>query len=113
MKVKEVWVADDDSERRNVIRRNEEEARKDAHDREAIVASLREALEDRLESAGINEEWARDLADLDRLTSVDVEKDGKRFRIRSTTQGRAGKVPQAIGGAVPPTVTQLAQLADS
>jgi transposase len=212
LKVKEVWVADDDGERRYVICRNEEEARKDAHDREAIVASLREALrqgekslvgnkgyrrylrtegkslfvdesqierearydgtwvlrtntslptkdvaltykrlwtveemfrsmksllstrpiwhkcdetirghvfctylalvlrkalEDRLEASGIHEEWAKVLADLDRLTNVDVEKDGKRFRIRSTTQGCAGKVLQAIGGAVPPTVTQL------
>jgi len=74
---------------------------------------MRKALEDRLEATGINEEWAKVLTDLDRLTNVDVEKDGKRFRIRSTTQGCAGKVLQAIGGAVPPTVTQLAQHAGS
>jgi hypothetical protein len=218
LKVKEVWVADDDSERRYVICRNEEEARKDAHDREAIVTSLREALrrgekslvgnkgyrrylrtegkafsvdeeqiekearydgtwvlrtntslptkdvaltykrlwtveemfrsmksllttrpiwhkcdetirghvfctylalvlrkalEDRLEAAGIDEEWAKVLADLDRLTYVDVNKDGKRFRIRSTTPGCAGKVLQATGVAVPPTVTQLPKEAGS
>lgn len=212
LKVKEVWVADEKSERRYVICRNEEEARKDAHDREAIVTSLREALrrgekslvgnkgyrrylrtegkafsvdedriekearydgtwvlrtntsiptkdvaltykrlwtveemfrsmksllstrpiwhkcdetirghvfctylalvlrkalEDRLEAAGIGEEWANVLADLDRLTHVDVEKDGKRFRIRSTTPGCAGKILQATGLAAPPTVTQL------
>ena len=40
LKVKEVWVA----ERRYVVCLNEEEARKDRHDREAIVTSLREAL---------------------------------------------------------------------
>jgi hypothetical protein len=212
LKVKEVWVADEKSERRYVICRNEEEARKDAHDREAIVTSLREALrrgekslvgnkgyrrylrakgkafsvdedriekearydgiwvlrtntaiptkdvaltykrlwtveemfrsmksllttrpiwhkcdetirghvfctylalvlrkalEDRLKTAGIDEEWAKVLADLDRLTHVDVEKDGKRFRIRSTTLGCASKVLQATGVAAPPTVTQL------
>jgi hypothetical protein len=212
LKVKQVWVADEDGERRYVICRNEEEARKDAHDREAIVTSLREALrrgekslvgnkgyrrylrttgktfsvdedrieqearydgtwvlrtnttiptaevaltykrlwtveemfrsmksllstrpiwhkcdetirghvfctylalvlrsalEDRLEAAGVDEEWARVLADLDRLTHVDVEKDGKRFRIRSTTQGCAGKVLKAAGIAIPPAVTQL------
>jgi transposase len=212
LKVKEVWVADDASERRYVICRNEEEARKDAHDREAIVTSLREALrrgekslvgnkgyrrylraegkafsvdedriekearydgtwvlrtntsiptkdvaltykrlwtveemfrsmksllttrpiwhkcdetirghvfctylalvlrkalEDRLEAEGIGEEWANVLADLDRLTHVDVEKDGKRFRIRSTTPECAGKVLQATGVALPPTVTQI------
>jgi len=212
LKVKEVWVADEKSERRYVICRNEEEARKDAHDREAIVTSLREALrrgekslvgnkgyrrylrakgkafsvdedriekearydgiwvlrtntsiptkdvaltykrlwtveemfrsmksllttrpiwhkcdetirghvfctylalvlrkalEDRLGAAGLDEEWAKVLADLDRLTHVDVEKDGKRFRIRSTTPGCASKVLQATGVAAPPTVTQL------
>ena len=40
LKVKEVWVA----ERRYVVCLNEEEARKDQHDREAILTSLREAL---------------------------------------------------------------------
>jgi transposase len=44
LKIKQVWVADEAGERRYVICRNEEEARKDAHDREAIVTSLREAL---------------------------------------------------------------------
>jgi hypothetical protein len=40
LKVKEVWVAD----RRYVVCLNEDEARKDAADREAIVAALREQL---------------------------------------------------------------------
>jgi Transposase DDE domain len=40
LKVKEVWV----DERRYVVCRNEDEARKDAADREAIVAALREQL---------------------------------------------------------------------
>jgi hypothetical protein len=40
LKVKEVWVED----RRYVVCLNEEEQRKDAHDREATVAALREAL---------------------------------------------------------------------
>lgn len=47
------------------------------------------------------------LADLDRLTHVDFEKDGKRFRTRSTASGCAGKVLRAIGVAVPSTVTHL------
>ena len=54
-----------------------------------------------------NHKWAKVLADLDRLTYVDVDKDGKRFWIRSTTPGCAGKVLQATGVAIPPTVTQL------
>ena len=214
LKVKEVWVADDACERRYVVCRNEEEVRKDAHDREAIVAALRDALrhgvkslvgnkgyrkylratgpafsidedriaqearydgtwvlrtnttlptkdvaltykrlwmveemfrsmksllttrpiwhkcdetirghvfctylalvlrkalDDRLEAAGIDEEWAQVLADLDRLTHVDVEKDGKRFRIRSGMAGSAGKVLQAIGVAAPPSVRLMAR----
>jgi transposase len=40
LKLKEVWV----DERRYVVCLNEEERRKDAHDREAIVAHLREQL---------------------------------------------------------------------
>jgi DDE family transposase len=40
LKVKEVWV----DERRYVVCLNEDEATKDRHDREAIVAALREAL---------------------------------------------------------------------
>jgi len=40
LKVKEVWVGD----RRYVVCLNEEERRKDAHDREAIVAHLKEQL---------------------------------------------------------------------
>ena len=214
LKVKEVWVADEKSERRYVVCRNEEEARKDAHDREAIVAALREALrrgekslvgnkgyrrylrsegqafsvdedriedearydgtwvlrtnttlptrdvaltykqlwmveemfrsmksllttrpiwhkcdetirghvfctflalvlrkqlEDRLEAAGVDEEWARVLSDLDGLTQTDVAKDGKRFRIRSSPPGSAAKVLQAVGVAIPPTLVQLTQ----
>src|ERR1700726_5258316 len=40
LKIKEVWVED----RRYVVCLNEEERRKDAHDREAIVAHLKEQL---------------------------------------------------------------------
>ena len=41
LKVKEVWVLDT---RRYVVCVNEDQATKDRHDREAVVASLREAL---------------------------------------------------------------------
>ena len=40
LKVKEVWVED----RRYIVCRNEEQAQKDRQDREAIVASLKDAL---------------------------------------------------------------------
>src|SRR5207245_4276698 len=41
LKVKEVWVED---QRRYVVCVNEDQATKDRHDREAVVASLRDAL---------------------------------------------------------------------
>jgi hypothetical protein len=45
---------------------------------------------------------------LGRLTHVDVEKDYKRFRIRSSTSGCAGKVFQALGVAAPPSIRRIA-----
>src|SRR5258708_34789497 len=41
LKVKEVWVED---QRRYVVCLNQDQATKDRHDREAVVASLRDAL---------------------------------------------------------------------
>ena len=41
LKVKEVWVED---QRRYIVCLNEDQATKDRHDRDAVVASLREAL---------------------------------------------------------------------
>ena len=46
--------------------------------------------------------------DLERLNKVEVEKDGKRFVMRSETSGVAGKVLQAVGVALPPAIRQMA-----
>jgi hypothetical protein len=75
-------------------------------------ADLQAAL-DRGGGVPVDEVVSLDTTDLGRLTNVDVEKDGKRFRIRSTTQGCAGKALQATGGAVPPTVNRFPQRAGS
>ena len=74
-----------------------------------LALVLRKALEDRLEAAGVEVEWAQMIADLNRLSHVDFEKDGKRFRIRTQTSGCAGKVLQAVGVAVPSSVRLLAE----
>ena len=58
LKVKEVWVAD----RRDVVCLNEDEARKDAADREAIVAALREQLRNGDKSLVGNKGYRRDLS---------------------------------------------------
>ena len=54
LKVKEVWV----DNRRYVVCRNEDQAKKDAADREAILASIDEALAGRVR---LRPEWARGL----------------------------------------------------
>jgi hypothetical protein len=52
--------------------------------------------------------WADVLQDLERLQYVEVEQDGKRFRLRTDLQGTCGQVFRAVGVAIPPTVQQLA-----
>ena len=42
--------------------------------------------------------------ELERLQLVEVEQDGKRFRLRSELRGVCGRVFQAVGVAIPPTV---------
>jgi transposase len=71
-----------------------------------LALVLRKALQDRLAAAAVNEEFATVIADLKRFTYVDVERDGKSFRIRSRTSGCAGKVFQAVGVAVPRAIQQ-------
>jgi hypothetical protein len=66
--------------------------------------------DNRLEERGHAFEWADVIRDLDRLQSVEVEQDGKRFLLRSEVQGTCGAVFQAVGVALPPTVQQVASL---
>jgi len=70
LQVKEVRVA----ERRYVVCLNEEEARKDAHDREAILASLREALKQGDKALVGNKGYRRYLKNPEGHFSIDEEK---------------------------------------
>ena len=72
-----------------------------------LALVLRQELQTRLEEQGHDLEWADVIQDLDRLQQVEVEQDGKRFLLRSEVQGSCGKVFQAVGVAVPPTVQQV------
>jgi hypothetical protein len=69
-----------------------------------LALVLRQELQSRLEKRGHTLEWGDVIADPDRLQTVEVEQDGKRFLLRSDVQGTFGKVFQAAGVAVPPTV---------
>lgn len=74
-----------------------------------LALLLRAELEDRFARRGYEDvEWADLIRDLDRLEEVEIEKDGKRFVLRSQTAGTAGKVFQAAGVALPQTVRQVA-----
>jgi hypothetical protein len=69
-----------------------------------LALVLRDELQRRLTARGHDFEWADVLADLERLQQVEVEHDGRRFRLRSTVEGTCGAVFQAVGVALPPTV---------
>jgi transposase len=72
-----------------------------------LALVLRQELQARLEERGHEFEWADVIQDLDRLQMIEVEQDGKRFLLRSEVQGTCGKVFQAVGVALPPTVQQV------
>jgi DDE family transposase len=72
-----------------------------------LALVLRQELQTRLEERGHDLEWADVIGDLDRLQRVEVDQDGKRFWLRSETQGTCGKVFQAVGVALPATVQQV------
>jgi transposase len=72
-----------------------------------LALVLRQELQARLDERGHEFEWADVISDLDRLQMVEVEQDGKRFLLRSEVQGTCGKVFQAVGVALPPTVQQV------
>jgi hypothetical protein len=71
-----------------------------------LALVLRQELEVRLAKDGHDFEWADVIQDLDRLQMVKVEKEGKRFLLRSEVQGTCGTVFRAAGVAVPPSVQQ-------
>jgi transposase len=72
-----------------------------------LALVLRQELQSRLAERGHKLEWADVIQDVDRLQRVEVEQDGKRFQLRSEVQGTCGKVFQAVGVALPPTVQQV------
>ena len=72
-----------------------------------LALLLRHELQTRLLKRGRRFEWADVLADLDRLQVVEVEQDGKRFRLRTEARGCCARVFQAAGVALPPLVEQL------
>ena len=69
-----------------------------------LALVLRKELEQRLERRGWTLEWADVIRDLDRLQEIEIRLDGKSYLLRTETKGTTGKVFQACGVALPPTL---------
>ncbi len=61
----------------------------------------------RLENKGLTFEWRDIIRDLDTMDDVEIGDEGKRFLIRTGTVGCCGKVFQAAGITMPPTIRQM------
>jgi transposase len=68
---------------------------------------LRKELYRRLEAAGHSFEWLDIKQDIKALQETIIEENGKRLAIRSQCQRTCGKVFQAVGVAIPPTIREL------
>jgi hypothetical protein len=74
-----------------------------------LALLLRHELQSRLVKRGHVCEWAAVMRDLQAVQFIDVEHQGRRFRLRNELDGTAGKAFQAAGVAVPPTLQQLTE----
>ncbi len=72
-----------------------------------LALVLKKELYRRIEAAGNSFEWSDIKQDLKSLQEVTIEEDGKRFAIRTQCQGTCGKVFQAVGVAIPPTIRDI------
>ena len=72
-----------------------------------LALILMKELEDRLERKGYRLEWKDVIRDLDQLEEVTIEQDKIRFLLRTQCKGVCGKVFQAAGVALPPTLRQI------
>ena len=72
-----------------------------------LALVLRKELDRRLDSAGHQFEWADIKRDLSALQEVIVEENGKSLAVRTACTGSCGKVFQAVGVALPPTIREI------
>jgi transposase len=72
-----------------------------------LALVLRKELDRRLEEAGHCFEWADIKQDLKSLQQVLIEDNGKSLALRTECFGTCGKVFQAVGVAIPPTIREV------
>ena len=73
-----------------------------------LALVIRKELDRRLVKAGHCFEWADIKQDLKALQEITIEDKGKTLAIRSECLGTCGKIFQAIGVAMPPTIREVA-----
>ena len=72
-----------------------------------LALILKKELDRRLNAAGYVFEWNDIIQDLKALQQVLIEENDKRFSIRTECKGNCGKIFQAVGVALPPTIREL------
>ena len=72
-----------------------------------LALVLRKELEGRLQEAGHCFEWADIKQDLKALQQVIIKDEGKSLSLRTECTGSCGKIFQAVGVAIPPTISAL------
>jgi transposase len=72
-----------------------------------LALVLRKELERNLEKAGHVFEWSHIKQDLKALQETYIEENGNKLAVRSRAEGVCGKVFQAVGMAMPPTIREI------
>jgi transposase len=72
-----------------------------------LALVLRKELDRCLDAAGHRFEWAEVKQDLKALQAVTIEENGKSLSVRTQCKGISGKVFQAVGVALPPTIREV------
>ncbi|MBW2031199.1 MAG: IS1634 family transposase [Deltaproteobacteria bacterium] len=72
-----------------------------------LALVLRKELDRRLQEAGCTFEWADIKQDLKTLQEVEIQDNARSLALRTECLGTCGKVFQAVGVAVPPTIREL------
>jgi transposase len=72
-----------------------------------LALVLRKELERNLEKAGHLFEWSHIKQDLQAMQETRIEENGNQLAIHSRAEGACGKVFQAVGVAIPPTIREI------
>jgi transposase len=72
-----------------------------------LALVLKKELYRRLDASGHDFEWADIKQDLSSLQETIIEESGRRMAVRSQCQGTCGKIFQAVGVALPPTIREI------